>query len=71
MILITYIIFSFSLFVYISLCISLCLRFALGVIGYGVMFGIQRLSGDIYLNMFLFAMVTIPAKVVTVWLTNR
>ena len=43
----------------------------MGIIGYGISFGIQRLAGSIYLNMFLFHLVTIPSKFITLWLINR
>ncbi|KAH3855735.1 solute carrier family 22 member 6-A-like [Dreissena polymorpha] len=45
--------------------------FALGLIQYGINYGIQGLSGSIYLNIFLFNLATVPTKFVTVWLTNR
>ncbi|XP_060594867.1 organic cation/carnitine transporter 2-like isoform X2 [Ruditapes philippinarum] len=45
--------------------------FALGLVFYGISFGIQALAGNIYLNLFLFSVVSIPAKIITVYLTNR
>ncbi|XP_060552264.1 organic cation transporter protein-like [Ruditapes philippinarum] len=45
--------------------------FALGVVKYGIEFGIQELSGNIYLNVFLFSIVGIPGKAVALWLQNR
>jgi hypothetical protein len=46
-------------------------RIALGVVAYGISFGIQELSGSIYLNVFLFSIVGIPSKSVALWLQNR
>ncbi|KAL4240616.1 hypothetical protein ACF0H5_001407 [Mactra antiquata] len=45
--------------------------FALGIVSYGISFGIQSLSGNIYLNFFLFSIVGIPSKVIALWLQNR
>ncbi|XP_060575042.1 solute carrier family 22 member 4-like isoform X2 [Ruditapes philippinarum] len=45
--------------------------FALGVIGYGIGFGIKKLSGNLFLNLFLFSVVSIPSKVITIFLQNR
>lgn len=44
---------------------------ALGVVSYGIAFGIQTLSGNIYLNLFLFSLTGIPSKSVALWLQNR
>ncbi|XP_053383565.1 solute carrier family 22 member 6-like [Mercenaria mercenaria] len=44
---------------------------ALGVVGYGLSFGIQTLSGDLYFNLFLFSLTSIPSKAIGMWLTNR
>ncbi|XP_052214194.1 solute carrier family 22 member 6-like [Dreissena polymorpha] len=44
---------------------------ALGLITYGINYGIQGLSGNVYLNIFLFNLATIPTKSVTIWLSNR
>ena len=46
-------------------------RFALGLVFYGISFGIQSLAGNIYLNLFLFSVVGVPGKIITVYLTNR
>ena len=46
-------------------------RIALGFITYGINFGITRLSGSIYLNIFLFKLVQIPSKGIAIWLQNR
>ena len=46
-------------------------RIALGLITYGISFGITRLSGSIYLNLFLFKLVQIPSKSIAIWLQNR
>ncbi|XP_045184445.2 solute carrier family 22 member 4-like [Mercenaria mercenaria] len=45
--------------------------FSLGVISYGIGFGIKKLSGDLFLNIFLFSIVSIPSKVITIFLQNR
>ncbi|XP_060552265.1 organic cation transporter protein-like [Ruditapes philippinarum] len=44
---------------------------ALGVVSYGISFGIQTLSGNIYLNYFLFSLTSIPTKGIAIWLQNR
>ncbi|KAL4240699.1 hypothetical protein ACF0H5_001491 [Mactra antiquata] len=44
---------------------------ALGLVSYGLSFGIQSLSGNIYLNLFLFSLVGIPSKGLALWLQNR
>ncbi|XP_045211159.2 organic cation/carnitine transporter 2-like [Mercenaria mercenaria] len=45
--------------------------FGLGLVGYGLYFGIQKLSGNIYLNAFLFTLCAIPSKSIALWLQNR
>jgi len=49
----------------------LCSRAALGIVSYGIAFGIQALSGNIFFNMFLFSIVGIPSKAIAMWLQNR
>lgn len=44
---------------------------SLGVIGYGIGFGIKKLSGNFFLNMFIFAIVSIPSKLLTIYLQNK
>lgn len=46
-------------------------RAALGLVSYGLVFGVQALSGNIYFNFFLFNLVGIPSKAVALWLQNR
>lgn len=38
---------------------------------YAISFGVQNLSGSLYLNMFLLSVVEIPAQVSSYYLTNR
>lgn len=45
--------------------------FALGFVGYGIFFGIQKLSGNFYLNTLLFTLCAIPSKSIALWLQNR
>ncbi|XP_045211468.2 organic cation transporter protein-like [Mercenaria mercenaria] len=45
--------------------------FALGLVSYGLAFEIQALSGNVYLNFFLFSLVGIPSKGIGIWLQNR
>ncbi|WAQ95459.1 S22A4-like protein [Mya arenaria] len=40
----------------------------LGVIGYGVGFGVKEFSGNFYLNLFLFALASIPFKLISIYL---
>ena len=51
--------------------ITLSSRLALGMVLYAITFGIQALSGNIYLNLFLFSIAGIPTKIVALWLQNR
>ncbi|XP_053384617.1 organic cation/carnitine transporter 2-like isoform X2 [Mercenaria mercenaria] len=44
---------------------------ALGVVGYGISFGIQSLSGNLYLNLFLFCITSVPSRAVAIFLSNR
>ena len=44
---------------------------ALGLVSYGLSYGISALSGNIYLNFFLFAVTTIPTKAISMWLSNK
>ncbi|XP_060552261.1 organic cation/carnitine transporter 2-like [Ruditapes philippinarum] len=44
---------------------------ALGLVSYGIAFGIQSLSGNIYFNLFLFGLTEIPSKAIALWLQNR
>ncbi|XP_053385115.1 organic cation/carnitine transporter 2-like [Mercenaria mercenaria] len=44
---------------------------ALGVVSYGIAFGIQSLSGNIFFNLFLFSLTGIPCKAIALWLQNR
>ncbi|XP_053400509.1 uncharacterized protein LOC123558300 [Mercenaria mercenaria] len=46
-------------------------KLALGIVSFGISFGIQSLSGSIYLNVFLFALTGIPSKAIALWLQNR
>ncbi|XP_052789707.1 solute carrier family 22 member 4-like [Mya arenaria] len=43
----------------------------LGVIGYGVGFGVKEFSGNFYLNLFLFALASIPFKLISIYLQVR
>ena len=38
---------------------------------YGLTFGIQNMSGDLYINMFLMNVIEIPANFVTMYIVNR
>ncbi|XP_053385130.1 solute carrier family 22 member 4-like isoform X1 [Mercenaria mercenaria] len=44
---------------------------ALGFCSFGLAFGIQSLSGNIHLNLFLFSLTGIPSKAIALWLQNR
>ena len=46
-------------------------RVGLGLVSYGVSYGIQKLAGSIYLNLFLFNLVQIPSKGIAIWIQNR
>ncbi|XP_053393423.1 solute carrier family 22 member 4-like isoform X2 [Mercenaria mercenaria] len=43
----------------------------LGLISYGISYGVQSLSGNLYLNFFLFALTGIPSKAIALWLQNK
>ncbi|XP_053393411.1 organic cation/carnitine transporter 2-like isoform X2 [Mercenaria mercenaria] len=42
----------------------------LGLVSYGIGFGVQALSGNLYFNFFLFSLVGIPSKAIALWLQN-
>ncbi|KAL4240148.1 hypothetical protein ACF0H5_000942 [Mactra antiquata] len=44
---------------------------SLDIISYGIYFGIQTLSGNMYMNIFLFSIVGIPSKFLAIYLQNR
>ncbi|WAR00506.1 OCTL-like protein [Mya arenaria] len=44
--------------------------FALGLLSYGIRFGIQALSGNFFLNLFLFNVIGIPVAFIAIVLTN-
>ena len=46
-------------------------RMVLGLATFGITFGIQKLSWNLYLNLFIFNVVNIPAKGLSIWLQNR
>ena len=46
-------------------------RFASGYGYYAISFGVDSLSGDLYLNMFLLSIVEIPAQVFSWFLNNK
>ena len=46
------------------------IRVELGLAGYGIQFGIQKLSGSLYLNMFLIGIIGAPLSFLTIYLTN-
>ena len=46
-------------------------RFALGFVSYGLLFGVQALSGNLFLNMFLFTITGVPVKFLGAWLANK
>ncbi|XP_053395964.1 organic cation transporter protein-like [Mercenaria mercenaria] len=43
----------------------------LGLVSYGIKYGIQALSGNIFFNLFLFNLCGIPSKGIALWLQNR
>ncbi|XP_053395829.1 solute carrier family 22 member 21-like [Mercenaria mercenaria] len=46
-------------------------RMGLGLVSYGIKYGIQALSGNIFFNLFLFNLCGIPSKGIALWLQNR
>lgn len=46
-------------------------RLSLGVIAYGISFGIKKFSGSFFLNLFLFAIASIPSKSLSIFLQNK
>ena len=55
--------------VYFILSINTC-RLALGMVSYGIQYGMQALSGNFFLNMFFFSVFSIPSGVVGIALAN-
>ena len=46
-------------------------RITLGLGGYGIQFGVPSLSGNLYINIFVIAMLGSPVQFVCMWLQNR
>ena len=46
-------------------------RMVIGLADTGILYGVQNLSGNFYLNLFLYKLVQIPAKSLGIWLQNR
>ncbi|XP_052786101.1 organic cation/carnitine transporter 2-like [Mya arenaria] len=44
---------------------------SLGLVAYGIGFGIQALSGNLYINLFLYNVIQIPTRASTAWLQNK
>ena len=49
---------------------SFTCRLALGMVSYGIQYGMQALSGDFFLNLFFFSVFTIPSGIVGIALAN-
>ncbi|KAL4228893.1 hypothetical protein ACF0H5_011933 [Mactra antiquata] len=43
---------------------------ALGLLSYGIQYGIQALSGNLFMNLFLFSVIIIPATLIAIGLCN-
>ncbi|KAL4216307.1 hypothetical protein ACF0H5_024033 [Mactra antiquata] len=43
---------------------------SLGLISYGIGFGVKKFSGNFFLNLFLFSILSIPSKSITIYLQN-
>ena len=56
--------------VYCQSCSTL-LRFAMSIVGYGLGFAVTGFAGNLYLNIFLMNAVSIPAKVTSMFFTDR
>jgi len=46
-------------------------RISLGLGGYGIQFGLQALTGSLFINVFLLGMVSSPLQFVVIWAQNR
>ena len=46
-------------------------RVGIGLAYYGISFGVQALSGNIFVNMVLFNVTGVPTKAIGMWLQNR
>ena len=46
-------------------------RFSLGLMAYGIQFGMPNLSGDLYLNIFLIGILGAPLQFVNIYMCNR
>ncbi|XP_053408167.1 solute carrier family 22 member 4-like isoform X2 [Mercenaria mercenaria] len=51
-------------------CLSAVNWLALGLLSYGIQYGIQALSGNFFLNLFLFSIITVPATFIAIYLSN-
>ena len=46
-------------------------RFTFGYVYYAISFNVQKLSGNLFINMFALQMVDIPGNLVTIYLNNK
>lgn len=49
----------------------ICFRLSCGYSYYAIAFGVDQLSGSLYLNMFLLSIIEIPSSLITWFLANR
>ena len=61
------------MFVFVFLARDFCnlLRFVLAMVGYGLGFAVTGFAGNLYLNIFLMNVVSIPGKLCSFFFTNR
>ncbi|WAR13485.1 S22A7-like protein [Mya arenaria] len=43
----------------------------LGLTAYGIQFGVPRLSGNLFMNMFILGLASSPIQFISIWLQNR
>ena len=63
---------DYSVYIFVMIMIMFVFfRLSLGIMGYGIQFGVPNLSGDLYLNIFLIGIIGAPLQFVNICLCNR
>ncbi|XP_052815175.1 solute carrier family 22 member 13-like isoform X1 [Mya arenaria] len=52
-------------------CLLIFVWISLGLTGYGIQFGVPKLSGNLFVNMFVLGLASSPVQFICIWLQNR
>ncbi|XP_052818480.1 solute carrier family 22 member 7-like [Mya arenaria] len=52
-------------------CLFMIVWMTLGITSYGIQFGVPRLSGNLFMNMFILGLASSPIQFISIWLQNR